>query len=217
MSYIAVEGPIGAGKTTLAELLGERLRAKLVLEQFEENPFLGAFYADRRRYAFQTQIFFLLSRYRQQRELSQTDLFYENVVSDYIYARDRIFASVNLTEEELALYDEVEYALGKTVPDPDVVIYLQASVADLMESVHRRGREFEQPISEEYLTKVVEAYNDYFFHYRESRLIVVEAQNIDFLTQPQEVDRLLAAIYRNPHPPVEYLTAPRSVPFFSQD
>src|SRR5665213_2002422 len=105
-SYIAIEGAIGAGKTTLAEQLAERLGAKLVLEQFEENPFLAPFYEDRRAHAFQTQIFFLLSRFRQQKAVLQTDLFYENVVSDYLFAKDRIFASINLSEEELALYDE---------------------------------------------------------------------------------------------------------------
>ncbi len=215
MSYIAIEGAIGAGKTTLAEQLAERLRAKLVLEQFEENPFLSSFYEDRRAHAFQTQIFFLLSRFRQQKEVLQTDLFYESVVSDYLFAKDRIFASINLSEEELALYDEVEQALGRTVPDPDVVIYLQAGVPELLEGVRRRGRPFEQRLSTDYLSEVVEAYNNYFFHYRETRLIVVNAQDVDFFTRPEQVDRLIKAIDREPHPPVEYLSIPPPTPSFS--
>ncbi len=215
MSYIAIEGAIGAGKTTLAELLAERLRAKLVLEQFEENPFLSDFYADRRTHAFQTQIFFLLSRFRQQKEVLQTDLFYDNIVSDYLFAKDRIFASLNLTEDELALYNEVEQALVKTVPVPDVVIYLQAGVPELLEGVHRRGRPFEQNLSAEYLSDVVNAYNDFFFHYRETRLIVVNASDVDFFTHTEQVDRLLKAIYREPHPPVEYLSVPPPTPIFS--
>ncbi len=215
MSYIAIEGAIGAGKTTLAEQLAERLRAKLVLEQFEENPFLPAFYEDRRAHAFQTQIFFLLSRFRQQKAVLQTDLFYENVVSDYLFAKDRIFASINLSEEEMALYDEVEQALGRTVPDPDVVIYLQAGVPELLEGVRRRGRPFEERLSPEYLSEVVDAYNEYFFHYRESRLIVVNARDVDFFTSAEQVDRLLHAIYREPHPPVEYLSVPPPTPIFS--
>ncbi len=213
--YIAIEGAIGAGKTTLADLLAERLRAKLVLEQFEENPFLASFYEDRRAHAFQTQLFFLLSRFRQQKEVLQTDLFYENLVSDYLFAKDRIFASINLSEDELALYDEVEQALVKSVPVPDVVIYLQSGVPELMEGVRRRGRPFEQHLSPEYLTQVVEAYNDYFFHYRDSRLIVLNAHDVDFFTHPEQVERLLAAIHREPHPPVEYLSVPPPTPIFS--
>ena len=213
--YIAIEGAIGAGKTTLAELLAERLRAQLILEQFEENPFLSSFYEDRRAHAFQTQIFFLLSRFRQQKQVLQTDLFYDNIVSDYLFAKDRIFASINLSEDELALYDEVEQALIKSVPIPDVVIYLQAGVPELMEGIYRRGRAFEQNLSREYLEQVVEAYNDYFFHYRDSRLIVVNAEDVDFFTHPEQVERLLTAMYREPHPPVEYLSIPKPTPIFS--
>jgi len=204
--YIAVEGPIGAGKTTLAELLSIRLRAQLVFERYEENPFLPEFYTDRRRLAFQTQIFFLLSRYRQQQELFQTDLFYSSVVSDYIFPKDRIFASINLSDEELKLYDQIEGALGKTVPTPDVVIYLQSSVQTLEENLRKRGRPYEKGISRDYLQDVVDAYNHYFYHYRETRLIVVDANRMDFIEHPEHVDTLLAAIHRVPHPPVEYLT-----------
>ncbi len=214
MSYIAIEGPIGAGKTTLAMMLADRLRAKLLFEEFEENPFLAEFYADRQRYAFQTQLFFLLSRFRQQQALLQTDLFYENVVSDYLFAKDRLFASINLGEAELALYDEVERTLGRSIPIPDVVIYLQGSVPKLMDAIRMRGRRFEGTISSEYMTDVVRAYNDYFFHYRASRLIVIDTEQVDYQIHPELVDLLIEAIYRERYPPVEYLTAPKPVPMF---
>ena len=204
--YIAIEGPIGAGKTTLAEMLADRMRSELILERYEENPFLPNFYEDRSRLAFQTQIFFLLSRYRQQQELFQTDLFYSSLVSDYIFAKDRIFAAINLTDDELKLYDQIEHALGKTVPTPDVVIYLQATVDALEENIHKRGRPFEKKISREYLNSVIEAYNEYFFHFRDTRLIVIDAGHMDILGNPQHVETVLAAIYRSPHPPVEYLS-----------
>ncbi len=204
--YIAVEGPIGAGKTTVAELLSLRMRSQLVLERYEENPFLAEFYTDRRRLAFQTQIFFLLSRYRQQQELFQTDLFYTSLVSDYIFAKDRIFASINLSDEELKLYDQIEHALGKTIPTPDVVIYLQSNVKTLQENIRKRGRPFEKQISADYLWSVVQAYNEFFYHYRETRLIVVDINRMDFVAHPEQIDTILAAIRRFPHPPVEYIS-----------
>jgi deoxyguanosine kinase len=215
VSYITIEGPIGAGKTTLAMLLAERLGGKLLLEEYEENPFLAEFYADRDRFAFQTQLFFLLSRFRQQQALLQTDLFYENVVSDYLFAKDRLFASITLGAEELALYDEVERTLGKSIPVPDVVIYLQGSVPKLMEAIHSRGRSFEGNISSDYLAQVVQTYNDFFFHYRASRLIVIDTEQVNYQIHPELVDVVLDAIYRNPAPPVEYLTSPKPVPMFA--
>jgi deoxyadenosine/deoxycytidine kinase len=205
--YIAVEGPIGAGKTTLAELISLRLHSQLILERYEENPFLAQFYEDPKRYGFQTQIFFLLSRYRQQQDLIQTDLFYQSVVSDYIFPKDQIFANVTLSEDELKLYDQIASALGKTVPTPDVVIYLQAGVGKLEENIRRRGRPYERKVSRAYLESLVNAYNDFFFHYRDTRLIVVDASRMEFLTNPAHVEHLLEAIRRSPHPPVEYLSA----------
>jgi deoxyguanosine kinase len=221
LSYIAIEGPIGCGKTTLAGLLAERTGARLVLEKFDENPFLLDFYSDpllspaksHPPSAFQTQLFFLLSRFKQQREMLQMDLFYESVISDYLFVKDRIFASINLTDEELELYTEVEQALGKKVPEPDLVIYLPASVPVLLQRISKRGRSYENHLSSDYLESVVAAYNEYFFHYRQSRMIVLDADRSDFLRRPEEVDRLLEAIYREPHPPVEYLASP--TPMFS--
>ncbi len=212
--YIAVEGAIGAGKTTLAVEIATRIGAQAVLEEFEENPFLAHFYQDQKQLAFQTQIFFLLSRYRQQREILQPDLFYERWTSDYIFARDRIFASINLSEAEMKLYDEIEQTLNREIPLPDVVIYLQAGVPALLENIQKRGRPFEKQISREYLHDVVEAYNHYFYHYRATRLIVVDANRIDFVEHPEYVDLVLAAIYREPHPPVEYISVVPP-PFFS--
>jgi deoxyguanosine kinase len=207
--YIVVEGPIGAGKTTLAQLLADRLGSQIILEEFEENPFLPDFYRDRKRFAFQTQLFFLLSRFRQQQELAQADLFYTSVVSDYLFAKDRIFAAINLSESEMELYSEVEQALIRTVPVPDVVIYLQGSPEVLMEYIQQRGRPYEKILTVEYLNHVVGAYNDLFFHYRDSRLIVVDANQMDFVGKPEHIEMLLDAIFRTPHPPVEYLTAHR--------
>ncbi len=211
--YIAVEGPIGVGKTTLAEMLADRFRANLILEQYEENPFLERFYKDRRGSAFQTQLFFLLSRYRQHQELVHTDLFYQSVVSDYLFAKDRIFAEVNLNRDELKLYDEVQSALQRSLPTPDVVIYLQGSVSLLQQNIRKRSRTFEQTISHEYLEEIVTAYNDFFFHYRDTRLIVASCDHFDFLGRPDHFEQLVDTILRFPYPPVEYMISTDS--FFS--
>ncbi len=210
--YIAVEGPIGVGKTTLAELLAERFKANLILEQYEENPFLERFYRDRKGSAFQTQLFFLLSRYRQHQDMIHTDLFYESIVTDYVFAKDRIFAEVNLSRDELKLYDEVQGALSKSLPTPDVVIYLQGSVSLLQQNIRKRSRSFEQGITRDYLELLVNAYNDFFFHYRDSRLIVATCDQFDFLGRPDHFEQLVEAIKRFPYPPVEYMVS--SDPFF---
>ena len=210
--YIAIEGPIGVGKSTLADMLAHHFHARLILERYEENPFLQTFYDDRRRMAFQTQLFFLLSRYRQQQELIHTDLFYESCVSDYLFAKDGIFAEVNLNRDELKLYEEVSSALDKTVPTPDVVIYLQGSVSLLQQNIKKRGRNFEKNMSREYLEQVVRAYNDFFFHYRDTRLIVASCDDFDFLRKPEHFDRLISTILRSPYPPIEYLSSGQ--PFF---
>ncbi len=210
--YIAIEGPIGVGKSTLADMLAHHFRARLILERYEENPFLQTFYDDRRRMAFQTQLFFLLSRYRQQQELIHTDLFYESCISDYLFAKDRIFAEVNLTRDELRLYEEVTSALDKTVPTPDVVIYLQGSVSLLQQNIKKRGRNFEKNLNREYLEQIVSAYNDFFFHYRDTRLIVASCDDFDFLNRPEHFQRLVSTILRNSYPPIEYLST--GEPFF---
>src|SRR5438477_7368866 len=193
-------------------MLAQHFRAKLILERYQENPFLQTFYDDRRRMAFQTQLFFLLSRYHQQQEMIHTDLFYESCVSDYVFAKDRIFAEVNLTRDELKLNEEVQSALDKTVPTPDVVIYLQGTTSLLQRNIKQRGRNFEKNLDAEYLEKISNAYNDFFFHYRDARLIVANCDSFDFLRRPEHFQKLVTAIMKRPYPPVEYLST--GEPFF---
>jgi deoxyguanosine kinase len=193
-SYIAIEGVIGAGKTSLAGLLAERLGSRLVLEEVEENPFLEEFYGDMRAYAFQTQIFFLLSRFRQQQKLQQRDLFSARVVSDYIFAKDKIFANLNLSDKELTLYDRLVVIMEKEIPRPDAVVYLQANTEFLMERIKSRGRSFEKGMPRDYIDVLNTAYNYFFAHYDETPLLIVNAMETDFLHQTAHVERLVAAI-----------------------
>ncbi|HCU25057.1 MAG TPA: deoxynucleoside kinase, partial [Deltaproteobacteria bacterium] len=165
LRYIAVEGPIGVGKTTLTRLLAEEFQGRLVLEEAEENPFLPAFYKDSRAHAFQTQVFFLLSRYQQQKQLIQQDLLQQATVSDYLFAKDRIFALLNLSEEEISLYERLYRVLDAQVPKPDLVIFLQASVETLRERIKKRGIAYEKSISGEYIERLCQAYNRFFFEY----------------------------------------------------
>jgi deoxyguanosine kinase len=202
--YIAIEGVIGAGKTTLARMLSERLSARLVLENFEENPFLQKFYEDPEHYAFQTQIYFLLSRYRQQQELFQTDLFHKHIVSDYIFEKDKIFAYLTLRDDELKLYENLLSAIEKTVPQPDLVIYLQSSVDRLMENIRKRGRDIEKKMSKEYIVELNEAYNYFFFRYKSSPLLIVKSTEIDFVNNKDHFEDLLTQILRPNKAPVEY-------------
>ena len=167
--YIVVEGPIGVGKTTLARLLAEEFTARAVLEQVEENPFLKKFYDEPGSYAFQTQLFFLLSRYRQQRQLAQQDLFNQSTVADYLFAKDQIFAQSNLEAEELALYRQLFGLLDSRLPKPDLVVYLEARAEVLRERLRRRNRDYERRIAPEYVKRIAEAYRDFFFHYDNER------------------------------------------------
>lgn len=194
--YIAIEGPIGVGKTTLAQLLGDRMGARLVLEPVEENPFLAGFYADRRKHAFQTQVFFLLSRFQQQQALAQGDLFGQSTVADYLFAKDRIFASMTLSADELTLYERVFDLVGPRVVKPDLVVYLQARTEVLGARIRRRGREFERHLDAGYLDALSRAYNDYFFHYEDTPLLVVNASDLD-LEDAAQADALLNVIRRH--------------------
>ena len=194
--YITIEGAIGSGKTSLAQLLAERTRARLVLERLEENPFLPRFYEDRTKYAFQMQIFFLLSRYSQQRELLQQDLFYDCVICDYLFAKDRIFAYLNLDEDELVLYERIYDFLDDAIPKPDLVIYLQTSTDILMERIKRRGRDYERNLSEEYVRDLNERYNSFFFHYSQTPLMVVNTDNLDFINNERDLMELMEEIRR---------------------
>ncbi|MBJ6764794.1 deoxynucleoside kinase [Corallococcus sp. H22C18031201] len=192
--YIVVEGPIGVGKTSLANILTERLGGRRILEVVEENPFLSSFYADRQKFAFQTQIFFLLSRFRQQQELFQQDLFRSVTISDYLFAKDRIFANLTLASDELGLYDRVFEALGPRVTKPDLVIYLQARLDVLLQRIKKRGREFERKFDAGYLESLTHSYNDFFSHYTETPLLVVNTSDIDFVNHEPDREDLLKAI-----------------------
>ena len=193
-NYVAIEGVIGVGKTTLAGLLAKKWGAHLKLEVVEENPFLPQFYADMRAYAFQTQLFFLLSRHKQQLELKQYDLFMERVVADYMFAKDRIFANITLDDNELALYTRLADLLERDVPKPDIVVYLQASVDVLMDRIRKRGRKFERDMSRDYIESLNEAYNYFFFHYTDTPLIVVNTNDIDFVDNSADFEELAKEI-----------------------
>jgi deoxyadenosine/deoxycytidine kinase len=192
--YLVIEGVIGAGKTSLARMVTERLQAKLVLEEVEENPFLKDFYKDRARFGFQTQMHFLFSRYQQQRSLRQMELFRERMVADYLFQKDRIFASLNLSERELALYERMVGWLELEVMKPDVVVYLQASPDVLMERIGRRARPYEKEMERDYIKQLNEAYNHFFFHYVEAPLLVVNTNAIDFVNKPEDFEDLRARI-----------------------
>ncbi len=192
--YIAIEGVIGVGKTSLARRLSKSMGAALLLEVVEENPFLARFYDDPESYSFQTQVFFLLSRYRQQLEIAQRDLFAEGVVSDYIFAKDQIFATINLSEEELALYRTIVPLLEARLAKPDLVVYLQATVDVLLDRIKRRGRPFERDISREYLETLSDAYNHFFFHYDDTPLLIVNTNERDLVGREGEFERLLEMI-----------------------
>lgn len=202
--YIAVEGVIGAGKTSLSRMVSERLNARLVLEQFEENPFLERFYEDPEHYAFQTQIFFLLSRYRQQQDLFQADLFHNALVTDYIFDKDKIFAYLNLQDDELRLYETLVSSIEKNIPTPDLVVYLQSSVERLMSNIRARGRKYEENISEEYIKDLNEAYNYFFFRYKNAPLLIVNSTEIDFVNNKEDFEQLYKEILRPNRAPVEY-------------
>ena len=192
--YIVVEGPLGVGKTTLARLLAEEFNARAIFEQVEDNPFLKKFYDDPRAYAFQTQLFFLLSRYRQQRALRQQDLFAQQTVADYLFAKDQIFAQANLEPDELALYRQLFGLLDARLPKPDLVVYLQARADVLIERLRKRDRDYERRIALEYVQRIAEAYRDFFFYYDETPLLVVNSSDVDFVGRPEDLADLIREI-----------------------
>ena len=192
--YIAIEGPIGVGKSSLAKILAQKYASRLVKEEVAGNPFLERFYENPRKFAFQTQLFFLLSRYRQQRELAQGDLFEGGLVCDYILAKDKIFALINLEDDEIALYESIYKLLVSTLPKPDLVIYLQARPEVLLSRVRKRGIAYERNISLDYLRTLSDAYNEYFFHYNETPLLVVNTSEIDFVESPRDLEHLVREV-----------------------
>ena len=182
------------GKTSLVKLLGKKLGAKMVLEEYENNPFLEEFYNDPERFAFQTQLFFLMSRYRQQQDLRQVDMFHNLLITDYMFVKDRLFASLNLDDKELSLYDTVANLLERNVLKPDVVIYLQADTQTLMRNIAKRGRDFETNMSFEYLDALSQVYTEYFFKYQETPLIIINTNNIDFVNNNDDLDEVIKYI-----------------------
>ena len=195
LRHVAIDGPIGVGKTSLVELLSKRFHGTQILEDVD-NPFLGEFYKKKKGSAFQTQLFFLLSRYQQQREIAQIDLFTTLVLADYHFPKDKIFACLNLDDSELLIYDRLYTLLAESVPKPDLVIYLQGSLETCMRRIKRRSRSIEKGITPEYLAQLIEAYNYYFYHYEETPLLVVDCNEIDFVNRPADFDDLVAQIQR---------------------
>lgn len=192
--FIAVEGPIGVGKTSVAQLLAQRLDARATLEEWSQNPFLKDFYDARPGAAFQVEMFYLLSRYRQQQDLVQRELFNEQVLTDYVFEKSKLFANLNLEDSELVIFDRLYTLLGESVPRPELVVYLQAPTEVLMKRIRSRGRKEEKGLSEEYLAEVNRAYNYYFFHYSATPLLVVNTSDVDFVKYPEDLEDLLKQI-----------------------
>ena len=194
LRYIAIEGVIGAGKTALAERLSARLDAQLVLEQFEENPFLKRFYENPQRWAFQTQLTFLAARYRQHKQLAERDLFQHLTVSDYAFEKDRIFAHQNLSGDELQLYETLYSLMDATVPAPDLIVYLRSTVNRLMRNIRERGRPYEVDMDRSYIEGLHSAYERYFQSYDGGELLIVDASEIDFVENSEELQHLIDRI-----------------------
>ncbi|HXZ89022.1 MAG TPA: deoxynucleoside kinase [Candidatus Binataceae bacterium] len=192
--YIAVEGPIGVGKTSLTRLLARELGARLILEEVEENPFLARFYDEPDKFSLPVQLYFLLTRYNQQRALAQQDLFAQRTVADYLFAKDRIFAGLNLAPEEMTLYESVYRLLDARMPKPDLVVYMSAKVQILAERLRKRNRDFERNITFEYLERVSVAFRDFFFYYDETPLLVVDTSEIDFVEDSDDLRELVREI-----------------------
>ena len=192
--YIVVEGPIGVGKTSLAKILANEFQARTIFERIEDNPFLPKFYKSREAYAFQNQTFFLLNRYQQQMELAQHDLFNQNTVADYLFAKDQIFATLTLSAEELSLYQQIYALLNTRVPKPDLVVYLQARPEVLYKRVKKRDKKYERSVTFEYLSEVAQAYNQFFFRYEETPLLVVNTSEIDFVASSKDLADLIKEI-----------------------
>jgi deoxyadenosine/deoxycytidine kinase len=208
VKYIAIEGVIGVGKTTLARLLAKELHGKALLEEVSANPFLPKFYQHGQTYAFQTQIFFLLSRFKQQQQIIQEDILEGVVVTDYLFEKDKIFAYHTLSEDELKIYETLFSLIEKHVPTPDLVIYLQASLETLMARIAQRNIPYERNITQEYILELIKAFNHFFFHYQKAPVMVVDTTTIDFVTSEADRRELFEEI-KKPHTGIEYYTLRR--------
>lgn len=189
--YIAIDGVIGVGKTTLTNMIVEQFKGKAVYEEVEENPFLADFYQDPMRFAFQTQIFFLLSRYRQQQEIPQRELFHQLIVADYTFWKDKIFAYLNLEDRELFLYEKIATLLERDIPKPDLVVYLKSTPERLMQNIKKRGRYFERTMSYEYIQSLNKSYNNFFNHYTGTPLLIINTTTMDFVQNQNDFQRIL--------------------------
>jgi len=189
--YLVVEGVVGVGKTSFCHILETYLNAKLVLEEAEENPFMGDFYRERTESAFKVQMWFLLSRYAQLSEISQKDLFHDMYISDYMWEKDRMFANLNLDDSELAIYEKVEKTLERELPRPDFIIYLQASTERLLKNIRERDRPYEREVNFEYIEQLNESYNHFFFNYTDAPVLIIDASDIDFMKNPNELNEIL--------------------------
>ncbi len=196
LQYIAIEGVIGVGKTSLTKKLSDHFGGRILLEQHEENPFLKDFYNNPRQFAFPVQLFFLLSRYRQQQEIPQRELFQDLLVTDYMFAKDRIFASLNLEDRELILYDKVALMLERDILKPDLAIYLQSNTERLMSNIRKRNRNYEKTIASEYIRSLNEGYNRFFLNYSDSPLLIVNSTEIDFVNKEEDFEDLIHQIAR---------------------
>jgi len=208
--HIAIEGTIGVGKTSLAKILSSELNSKLILEKFEENPFLTDFYKEKSRFAFQTQLFFLLSRYRQQIEFQQIDIFTKSIISDYMFMKDRIFAALNLNEKEMQLYDNVAMILEKNIIYPDLIIFLQSDSERLMNNIKLRGRDFESNMDWNYIDALNRIYNEYFFRYDKSPLLIINTNDIDFVNDSNDLIEIIDVL-KKPITGTKYFNPTKSI------
>jgi deoxyguanosine kinase len=210
LRHVAVDGPIGVGKTSLVDMLARRFHGTKILEDVD-NPFLPDFYKKKKGAAFQTQLFFLLSRYQQQQEIAQIDLFTNIVIADYHFPKDKIFACLNLDDSELLIYDRLYTLLSESVRKPDLVIYLQGSLETCLKRIKKKTRTLEKAVTPEYLAQLIEAYNYYFYHYEETPLLVVDTNEIDFVNKPADFDDLVTQIQKARRG-VQYYVPAGSVP-----
>jgi len=194
LCHIAIEGAIGVGKTTLTHKLAEHFNASILLEDVEENPFIELFYQDPSRHAMSVQLSFFFSRLKQWQALQQPNLFQQGLISDYIFAKDRLFANLNLTDEEFALYDQVTRLISEDLTKPDLVIYLQSDPDIIMQRIQFRNREMEHALSEDYLRRVMNAYDEFFFHYNQTPLLIVQTDHLNFAAHDTDVKQLIQRI-----------------------